>query len=262
MRRLLVVILGIHCGARTFAGDDPSSCYERANRVQIICVTPAGKLLAAKLDKMDVEHQWLRSDLRIDWRTGAPIGEQEGTPLREDETHCSAFAAAVAERFGIYLLHPPEHALELLANAQFEWLAGVGGRNVGWRPVGSAVESQCLSNQGELVVAVFENPDVRRSGHVAIVRPETKSIALITLHGPQVMQAGFINYRSTDLATGFARHNGAWIPHRSSAVRFFSHSLSDARPLIACRRFLTGYDRCRTRFTTIRANGRCGASTN
>lgn len=37
-------------------------------------------------------------------------------------------------------------------------------------------EAQTTANEGNLVLAVFANPDAERSGHVAVVRPSEKSM--------------------------------------------------------------------------------------
>jgi hypothetical protein len=191
-------------------------------------ISPAGQWLSRFLDRMDVEHHWLRGHDHIAWKTGLPLEREHGrklTPLAQDETHCSAFAAAVADGLGIYLLHPPEHSHVLLANAQFDWLPSDAGRKAGWRPVESPVEAQSLANQGELVVAVFKNPDGMKAGHIAVVCPKVESVGEIQAKGPQITQAGFTNYRSADLSTGFDHHPGAWEPHLRGGVRFYAHSV-------------------------------------
>src|ERR1700722_3715214 len=82
-------------------------------------ITPEGLRLAALLDGLNVEALWQRG-YHVDWRTGVSEGPPETTP--GSHTHCSAFAAAAAERLGIYLLRPPEHRQNWLANAQERWL--------------------------------------------------------------------------------------------------------------------------------------------
>jgi len=190
--------------------------------------TPAGAWLVRALDRLDVEHHWLRSHDHVAWRTGLPLLEEHGkklTPLAEDETHCSAFAAAAADSLGIYLLHPPEHSHVLLANAQFDWLSSDAGRMAGWLPVTSPLEAQQRANRGEFVVAAFKSPVAKTPGHIAVVRPAAESAGRIERDGPQITQAGFANYRSIDLKTGFARHRGAWLPGGRGAVKFFAHAV-------------------------------------
>jgi hypothetical protein len=177
---------------------------------------------------MDVTHYWLRGDEHVAWKTGLPLLVEHGrklTPLAKDETHCSAFAAAVADDLGINLLHPPEHSHVLLANAQFDWLPSDAGRKAGWRPVGSPVEAQSLANEGQLVVAAYKNPDATQPGHIAIVCPDAKAVSAILAKGPQITQAGFTNYRSADLSLGFDHHPGAWEPNGRGGVRFYAHTI-------------------------------------
>jgi hypothetical protein len=194
-----------------------------------LIVTPAGEWLATSLDKLDVTHHWLRGTQHVAWRSGVPLLKEHGkalTPLAKDETHCSAFAATAADQLGIYLLHPPEHSHVLLANAQHDWLPSDAGVKAGWRAVESAIDAQRLANTGELVLAVFKNPDPTLPGHIAIIRPAAKSVADVIAKGPQVTQAGFNNYTSADLANGFDRHPGAWDGAGGGGVKFYAHAVT------------------------------------
>jgi hypothetical protein len=194
-----------------------------------LTVSRAGQWLAKSLDKLDVEHHWLRGHEHVAWRSGLPLLEEHGkklTPLAQDETHCSSFAAAAAAELGVYLLHPPEHSHVLLANAQYDWLPSAEGRAAGWRAVDDAVEAQRLANAGELVVAVFKNPDAAHAGHIAVIRPAAETPGEIRAKGPQIMQAGFANYKSTDLMRGFDHHPGAWVANGRGGVRFFEHAVT------------------------------------
>ena len=179
-------------------------------------ISPAGKKLAAFLDSLNVEQHWL-AGVHVDWKTGEPDGKP--VSATGHHTHCSAFAAAACERLQIYLLHPPEHGQLLLANAQFDWL-GAKGAGEGWTPVKTEIEAQHLANRGEIVVAVFKNPDNKSPGHIAIVRPSEKSEALIKTEGPQEIQAGLHNHNSATLKEGFSAHPGAFEKHE---ILFFAH---------------------------------------
>jgi hypothetical protein len=140
-------------------------------------MTSSGRWLARFLDKLDVEHRWLRGREHVAWKTGAVFKTRNGKPLapREGEsTYCSAFAAAVAQKLGVKLLSPPEHSLTLLANAQHDWLAGRAGRAAGWTSVDSPLAAQRWANEGQLVLAVCKNPDPTEAGHIAIVHPSEK----------------------------------------------------------------------------------------
>jgi hypothetical protein len=179
-------------------------------------ITTEGAKLASLYDAMDVEHHWL-SGRHVEWRSGDPDSGKPG------KTHCSTFVASTCERLGIYILRPPEHPQAHLANAQAEWLQNAGGKE-GWKPVDSPIMAQVLANEGKVVVAVFANPDPDKPGHIAFVRPSTKSEALIQLEGPQIIQAGAENANSTSLKEGFRHHKGAWRSAKDCAVLFFIHS--------------------------------------
>jgi hypothetical protein len=182
-------------------------------------ISPAGKRLSRFLDGMHVEEHWLCGQ-QVDWRSGEPNGKVFATG--KGHTHCSAFAAAAADRLGIYLLHPPEHSAMLLANAQQDWLNASGAAQ-GWHHVATPVQAQELANEGQLVVVTFKNPDPETPGHVAIVRPSAKSKAEIEAEGPDVVQAGLHNHRRTTVKEGFKSHPGAF---EKREVQYFAHAVS------------------------------------
>ncbi len=179
-------------------------------------ITEQGEKLAAYLDSLKVEDYWLSGAI-VDWRTGLPTGQ----PIKDEgkHTHCSQFAAAACERLGIYLLRPPEHRAVLLANAQYDWLTGEG-HDKGWSPVPDASTAQALANGGTLVIAIYKNPDSKKTGHIALIRPSNKSEEQIKAEGPQVTQAGGTNASSTTLRRGFANHPTAFA---NGEIRYFSH---------------------------------------
>lgn len=185
-------------------------------------ITPAGEQLANVLDSMHVEQLWL-SGRQVDWRTGEPNGIFYTNANLH--THCSAFAAAAAEKLGVYLLHPPEHSAFLLANAQQDWLRGEG-TNEGWQPVKSVIEAQQLANEGQLVVVTCKNPDSTRPGHIAIVRPSAKSDKAILAEGPEIIQAGAHNYTHATTSQGFKNHRGAFENHE---LLYFYHEISPVK---------------------------------
>ncbi len=180
-------------------------------------IQPAGKQLAQQLDAMDVEHLWLPGKV-VAWKTGEPL--KEGLPVK-GHTHCSAFVAEACRRMGIYILRPPEHATSLLANAQYDWLSKAG-KSEGWHHVQGGERAQHYANLGYIVVAVYKEGDPKKPGHVAIVRPSTKSAEKIQLEGPQIIQAGAQNAQSTSLKTGFSHHPNAW---GKQQVRYFGHKV-------------------------------------
>ena len=182
-------------------------------------VTPSGARLAAFLDGTGVDRLWLAGD-RVNWESGVSVGA-----WRDDRphTHCSAFVASAAKRLGVYVLRPPDHGAVLLANAQMGWLSSGAATAAGWRSLPDAISAQTRANQGDLVLAAFENPDPAKPGHIAIVRPSDIDAATLREQGPFVTQAGGRNALSTPLKRGFANHRGAWLPDGSGAVRFFAH---------------------------------------
>ncbi len=185
-------------------------------------ITPSGARLVAFLDGTGVDHLWLAGD-RVDWESGASVGVwRDGRP----HTHCSAFVASAAKRLGVYVLRPPDHGAVLLANAQIGWLTTGAATGAGWRSLPDAASAQTRANQGDLVLAAFENPDPAKPEHIAIVRPSDIDAATLREQGPFVTQAGGHNAFSTPLKRGFANHRGAWPPDGSGAVRFFAHVVS------------------------------------
>ncbi len=185
-------------------------------------ITPDGEKLAATLDSMHVEQLWI-SGRQVNWRTGVPDGKVYTNA--NTHTHCSAFAAAAAERLGVYLLHPPEHSATLLANAQQDWLLTAGIKQ-GWYQVDSPLKAQELANEGQLVVVTFKNPKSDVPGHIAIVRPSDKSDQDILAEGPQIIQAGAQNFSSTTVKNGFKHHPGAF---ENNQVLYFSHVISPSK---------------------------------
>ena len=182
-------------------------------------ITSAGHKLAAALDAMNVEQLWLSKHI-VNWKTGEPLNK--AVTDGKAHTHCSAFVAAACMRQGIYILRPPEHSTVLLANAQFDWLSKEGN-DKGWKPVKTAIEAQHLANKGFLVVAAYKDSDSKKSGHIAIVRPSTKSRQEIKEEGPQIIQAGMTNANSISLKEGFKHHPMAW---KGGAFRYFAHELN------------------------------------
>jgi hypothetical protein len=210
-RRVLLTILAI---APAVAYGESSCCGP---------VSADGERLGRFLDDSGVDHLWLPG-FRVDWRTGDAI---EAWPAGSGaHTHCSAFAASAAMRLGVYVLRPPQHGQTLLANAQMGWLRGPEAMAGGWRILPDVVTAQTEANRGVLVMAVFENPDPERPGHIAIVRPGPIAANALAQSGPMVTQAGGHNALAVPLAQGFGNHRGAWIVGGGGAVRFFAHDVA------------------------------------
>jgi len=184
-------------------------------------ITEDGQRLTELLNGAGVDHLWLAGH-HIAWNTGEP--DHDRPDGREAQSHCSAFVGAVAERLGLYVLRPPQHAQELLASAQVRWMASEGP-NFGWRVLGGALEAQRAANQGDLVLEAFASPDPRRPGHIAIVRPSEKTIAELDRDGPEETQAGSFNALDTTTALGFRLHRGAWRRGDAGGLRYYGHGV-------------------------------------
>jgi hypothetical protein len=185
-------------------------------------ITADGERLRQFLDSSGVENLW-QAGIHVVWDTGKPDPHRPAG--RPSATHCSAFAAAMAKRLDIYVLRPPEHSQALLANAQMGWLGKDGGES-GWRELPSYVEAQEAANRGELVLEAFENPNPRKPGHIAILRPSLKTRMMLDAQGPDEAQAGAINALSIDTADGFRQHRGAWVPGGGGAIRYYAHAVN------------------------------------
>lgn len=183
-------------------------------------ITPEGRRLDGLLGSSGLDHLW-QPHIHVNWQTG--VTDPARPSWSKHVTHCSAYAAAMAERVGVYLLRPPFHGQSELANAQFNWLAGVG-RQAGWREV-TALTAQRLANQGYFVLAVYANPTPHKPGHVAIIKPSTKSLSSLRRNGPEEAQAGLHNYIHTTISHGFAAHKGAWVSNGKGSIRFFAHAV-------------------------------------
>jgi hypothetical protein len=216
MRKFLIAFVVL--ATATWVGT-PAHRLAAQERQQACCgpITPAGERLSDVLDAMDVENHWLNHE-HVNWETGEPDkGEDYTGP--GTHTHCSAFAAAAAKRLGVYLLRPPEHGQILLANAQYEWLANENGHKAGWRALAGMAEAQRQANQGDLVLAVYESPNDHKPGHVAIVRPSKRPMAVLIADGPEAISAGVHNHNKVSIRVAFEHHPGAF----PDAIRYYAH---------------------------------------
>jgi len=181
-------------------------------------VSPCGQKLKSFYLNMDVLHKWL-SGQHIDWRTGVPDDPDAVSGIR---THCSAFVAAACERLGIYILRPPEHRQELLANAQFSWLNSKDAGSAGWHLIERNVlyEAQKMADQGYIVVACAQNPDRHKPGHIALVMPSDRSAGALQENGPILIQASGNNSVDQSFRDSFRHHIPDW-DSPTDQVRFF-----------------------------------------
>lgn len=160
---------------------------------------------------MHVDQLWQAHE-HVNWETGEADrpADYEGPGKA---THCSAFAAAVGKRLGVYMLRPPEHSQILLASAQTAWFQSDGGVREGWRPLDGADrmrQAQEHANQGDLVVIAYQSPNPHKPGHIVIVRPSAKSAEGLSTEGPEIAMAGTKNYSDYIAAKSFLSHRDAW----------------------------------------------------
>ena len=167
-------------------------------------MTDCGRQLKSFYLGMDVLHKW-QSGQHINWQTGEPDDPDAVSGIR---THCSAFVAAACERRGVYILRPPEHKQELLANAQFRWLNSGRSRDFGWHALTKNIlyEAQKMADEGYLVVACAQNPDPHKPGHIAVVMPADLSSEQIRQNGPLLIQSSTKNSVDAWFRDAFRHH--------------------------------------------------------
>lgn len=165
---------------------------------------------------MQVEKLWLNG-VHVDWISGEP---DQTDAITENTTHCSAFVAAACYNMGIYILRPPEHEQELLANAQYAWLLSAEAQKQGWRLINGSVyeKAQKAANLGYMVVATYKNPKPDRAGHIVCVIPAEISQQELRASGPRVIQSGRANNSNMSFREAFHRVLKTW---PSNNVLFF-----------------------------------------
>jgi hypothetical protein len=167
-------------------------------------ITANGQMLAAFLDSLQVNNYWL-DGYSVNWLTGATGGSSGYNKTQGTASHCSAFAGAVTDLLGVYLLRQPYASDINLANNQANWLAT---NTSGWFPIAAMTDAQHMVNTGLLVVASYQATS--GSGHIAILRPSKWSDATINAFGPEECQSGTYNFADTNISTGFNQHPGAF----------------------------------------------------
>ena len=201
-----------------------------ANAEESCCgdITSDGVKYALFLNGLHVDTLWLNGK-HINWFTGE---SDMPNATKNIKSHCSSFVASVAKRLNISLLNPDQRkeGQQLLANAQDKWFEEKGTPQFGWVKLDSAENAQTLANEGQLVVAVVSGANAHKAGHIAIIRPSTKSMNDLLRDGPEIIQAGEENYIETNLATGFKHHPGAWDNNGNGKVRFYYHTINGDYP--------------------------------
>lgn len=186
-------------------------------------ITQCGEQLKSFYLGMDVLHKW-QSGRHINWQTGEPDDPGAVSGIK---THCSAFVAAACERRGIYILRPPEHKQELLANAQFKWLTSDQAKDFGWHPIIKNIlfEAQKMADEGYLVVACAQNPDRHKPGHIALVMPAHLSSQQIQQNGPLLIQSSTQNSVDAWFRDAFRHHIADWNAATDHVVFFYNAKL-------------------------------------
>ena len=179
-------------------------------------LTGGAPKLVKLLDSTRLDVLWQKG-YTVNWLTGVSLSKTSST-----STHCSAFAAAFADKLGIYFLRPPQHSQTLLANAQCDWLATDTAAQLGWKKVSTQLEAQNLADSGVLVMVGYKSPISSQSGHMAVLRPFIKSLSLLQLEGPQEAQSGDTNAFSIPVKLGFSNHPLAF----PNGVIYYQHSVN------------------------------------
>jgi hypothetical protein len=177
---------------------------------RLITIDSAGYALQKFYMSQHVDSLWITGHT-VDWETGAP---DESNAKIDLGSHCSAFVASVCKQKGLYILRPPAHDTELLANAQYTWLHSADAKNKGWKEIKQdrMIMAQQLADSGVMVVASYKNPNPNWSGHIALVMPTEISADSVNANGPMTIQAGKTNSNCIPLRQGFGHHLKNWPP--------------------------------------------------
>jgi hypothetical protein len=191
-----------------------------ASAQQMIKIDSAGNELKKFYLSQHVDSLWIRGH-HVNWETGEP--DQPDATI-DIGSHCSAFVASVCNQKGIYILRPPAHETELLANAQYKWLHSADAKSKGWIEItlNRMVRAQQLADSGVMVVAVYKNANPKWSGHIALIMPAEISVDSLKVSGPITIQAGKFNSNYITLKKGFGQHLKNWPPLDKDISFFFN----------------------------------------
>lgn len=187
------------------------------------------------INSLNVESKWQKGNI-VNCKTGETLLEETekyNSPKLKRLTHCSCFAYAVSKALGLpnkALLPHPENDTELvpaLSNKQAEWLETEGIKN-GWNYIKTEnredgfIQAQKFSNQGYFVIAIYKNANLKRAGHIAVIIPSSKDIEKIKLEGPDIAQAGTINFSCGSLRKGFKNKKNAF---KNNEIKFYYYKV-------------------------------------
>jgi hypothetical protein len=194
--------------------------YFPANSQQKLQENKDGRALKEFYLSLHVEELWL-SGQHVNWQTGEP---DDPSAEQDIHTHCSAFVAAACAKKNVYILRPPDHSIQLLANAQYDWLQSNEAKKMGWVKIesdGVYEKSQVLANKGYFVVSTCKNKDPKLPGHIALVRPAEITTGQLAESGPMLISAGTHNFNYISLKSAFGSHLSGW-PEKE--ILFYYHT--------------------------------------
>lgn len=121
----------------------------------------------------------------------------------DGKTYCNIFVSDATRALGCEVPHwivDEKGERELNANATCDWLLILGPQH-GWREVG-AWDAVREAMRGCPVVLAWQNPNPRKSGHVAVM-----------LENGHIAQAGRRNLFDAPVEQGFGRHQPRFFVH-------------------------------------------------
>jgi hypothetical protein len=173
---------------------------------QKLTETKKGRALKEFYLSLQVESHWIAGQ-HVNWETGDPDNADAEQGIH---THCSAFVAAACKKLNIYILRPPEHAIQLLANAQYDWLLTSDATQKGWKGIRTGdiyLKAQELADSGFVVIAICRGKNSALPGHVAFVRPAELAIEKLSDDGPMLIMAGRIPFSNSHLNESYEIKN-------------------------------------------------------
>jgi len=224
--KFLLILPSIIAGFAMFTKCGAQSIESKMDHTTTLSMNEKGHALKKFYLDLHVEDLWI-SGHHINWETGEPDNSSSDQDIH---THCSAFVAAACKRLNIYLLRPPDHNMQLLANAQYDWLSSPDAGKKGWKAIIAGniyEEAQQYANNGYVVIAVIKNKNLRLPGHIALVRPAEISKEKLAESGPMLIMAGTHNFNYISLKSGFKSHISEW---PGQEVLFYFNTLTADQP--------------------------------
>jgi hypothetical protein len=189
---------------------------------QLITPDSTGRELQKFYLSQHVDSLWITGH-HVDWETGKPDNPNAKIDIG---SHCSAFVASVCKQKNIFILRPPAHDTELLANAQYNWLHSADAAKKGWKIItqNRMETAQRLADSGVVVVAVFKNSNPNWSGHISLIMPTEITTDSIAASGPIMIQAGRTNSNYITFKQVFGHLIKKW-PPTAKDISFFYYDI-------------------------------------